>query len=83
MFWRLAAIAKIAKKWRSIKGMLWMKGKTEPPRQRDRLKLPNDGPMVGMFWHRRRCERPPYDKLLSNSVLRADYHTQYRGTRDI
>ena len=28
----------------------------------------------GGFECRRRCGRPPYDRLLNNPVLRADYH---------
>ena len=36
------------------------------------------GPMVGAFWRdckgKRKCNRSPYDRLLDNPVLRADYH---------
>ena len=43
---------------------------------RDRAKLPGGG-KIGYFWahckSERKCGRPPYDRLLTNPVLRADY----------
>ena len=48
-----------------------------PPTFWDARRLPGGG-KVGRFWHssksERRCERPPYDRLLNNPVLRDDYH---------
>ena len=36
------------------------------------------GARLGMFWNncksRMRCSKVPYDRLLANPVLRADYH---------
>ena len=44
------------------------------------------GPRVGRFWHNckssSKCVRAPYDRLLTNPVLRADYRTHRSGTRD-
>lgn len=55
-----------------------MKGRNSAPMHRDPAKLPGGG-KLGKFWHncksRGRCVRPPYDRLLSNPVLRADYRT--------
>ena len=46
--------------------------------RRDSTLLPGGG-RLGVFWdnckHRRTCERPPYDRLLTNPVLRADYRS--------
>ena len=43
---------------------------------RDQAELPGGG-KLGLFWnnckHNRMCGRPPYDRLLDNPVLRADY----------
>ena len=55
----------------------WMEGRAEPPKYTDKMRLSGGGPMVGWFWVscniRRKCDNPPYDRLLTNSVLRADY----------
>ena len=65
--------------------LAWMEGRAKAPKRRDDTRLPAGGPMVGMFWHHcksqrkesenreRRCGKPPYDRLLDNPVLRADY----------
>ena len=56
----------------------WMEGRARPPKRGDKTRLPGGGPMVGPFWDKcrsqRKCTRPPYDRLLSNPVLKADYH---------
>ena len=47
-------------------------------------RLPGGGPKVGTFWMHckggRRCRRPPYDRLLANPVLRADYRCHRSDT---
>ena len=55
-----------------------MTGRAEPPKQKiERARLLGGGPKVGTFWmdckNRRKCGRPPYDRLLAHPVLRADY----------
>ncbi len=64
-----------------------MADRQTPPKHRDTAELPGLGDVrVGLFWVRckteRRCGRPPYDRLLNNPVLRADYRTRHGGTRD-
>ena len=53
-----------------------MKGREKAPRFADTTVLPG-GNNFGVFWQdcksRRRCGRSPYDRLLINPVLRADY----------
>ena len=55
-----------------------MEDRTKAPKQRDTTELP-DGSMLGIFWmgckNKRRCGRPPYDRLLTNPVLKNEYHT--------
>ena len=67
--------------------LAWMAVRQRAPRQMDKAELPGLGEVnVGKFWinckSRRRCGRPPYDRLLTNPVLRADYRTRLRGTSD-
>ena len=54
----------------------WMVGRSQVPVQCDPTELPGGG-RLGWFWRDckilRRCGRPPYDRLLTNPVLRADY----------
>ena len=57
-----------------------MVGRQDPPKWKDTAELPDLGEInVGKFWDncksRRRCGRPPYDQLLINPVLKADYRT--------
>ena len=53
-----------------------MNGRKHAPRARDPTQLPGGGG-VGWFWKDckglRRCNKSPYDRLLTNPVLRADY----------
>ena len=53
----------------------WMEGREKAPTARDITKLPGGG-KLGLFWHscktKRKCNRPPFDRLLMNPVLRAD-----------
>ena len=62
-----------------------MEGRERAPKKRDTTELP-DGSKLGLFWMEckrlRRCGRSPYDRLLNNPVLRADYRTQHHGTRE-
>ncbi len=55
-----------------------MESREHVPRSRDTTELP-DGTKLGMFWNdcrqNRRCGRQPYDRLLANPVLIADYRT--------
>ena len=52
----------------------------QPPKRRDETPLWGGGPRDGIFWRdckrRRRCVRPPYDRLLDNPELRVDYRHQ-------
>ena len=61
-----------------------MKGRNKAPTSRDPTPLPGGG-KLGQFWDNckrlMRCGRSPYDRLLSNSVLRADYRCHGIGTR--
>ena len=47
---------------------------------REETRLPGGGPKVGHFWSdckgKRKCGTPPYDRLLTNRVLKTDYRTQ-------
>ena len=57
-----------------------MVGRPEPPRWKDKAELPGLGEVkVGTFWSeckvRRRCGKPPYDRLLNNPMLRMNYRT--------
>ena len=53
-----------------------MRDRTYPPRFMDVTVL-ESGTKLGFFWSdcksERRCGRPPYNGLLNNLVLRADY----------
>ena len=64
-----------------------MEAREKAPKQRDTTELP-DGTKLGLFWmdckHKSKCGRPPYDRLLTNPVLRADYRTgPTTATREI
>ena len=63
-----------------------MGGRAEPPKRTDTTRLPGGGPVIGTFWAdcrgKRRCGRPPYDRLLANTVLRGDYRVHRSSTRD-
>ena len=63
---------------------LFMADQTAPPKQGDQTVL-EGGAMVGRFWTEckrdKRCTRPPYDELLTNPVLKADYHNSRNDTR--
>ena len=55
-----------------------MTERKEKPKAKDATKLPGGG-KLGKFWthckSRRKCRNSPYDRLLINPVLRADYCT--------
>ena len=55
----------------------WMRDQALPPTARDRTRL-DSGPRLGPFWahckSENKCMRAPYDQLLTNPVLKADYH---------
>ena len=55
-----------------------MQGRIVVPKKRDPAELPG-GSRIGLYWveckRRRRCGRPPYDRLLTHPVLRADYRS--------
>ena len=61
-----------------------MKNRDAVPKYDDRTELPG-GTKLGIFWKDckspRRCERPPYGRLLINPVLKADYRAIISGTR--
>ena len=52
-------------------------GRNEVPTAADRTKLPGGG-KLGAFWmqckNKRRCDKSAYARLLTNPVLKADYH---------
>ena len=54
----------------------WIQRRERAPKKRDTTPLPGGG-TLGWFWEGckrgSRCGRPPYDRLLANRVLRADY----------
>ena len=62
-----------------------MEGREVAPKSRDMAVL-STGTNVGRFWNgckdRRLCGRPPYDRLLVNPVLRADYRTVTAAVRE-
>ena len=55
----------------------WMEGRKDAPKHGDPAELPGAS-MLWTFWmhckYSKRCGRPPYDRLLINPVLRADYN---------
>ena len=63
-----------------------MSGRTHPPTARDPTILAG-GSRLGQFWrhckHHRRCTRSPYDRLLTNPILRADYRATGRHERSL
>ena len=59
--------------------LAWIVDRRTPPRHNDKAELPGLGEVkVGRYWthckSERRCGRPPYDRLLTNLVLRDEYH---------
>ena len=62
-----------------------MRDQTHPPKRSDQTVL-EGGPKLGTFWAHcksgRRCVKFPYDRLLTNSVLRADYRCSPSVTRE-
>ena len=62
--------------------LMW--DRTHPPRYTDATVL-EGGVKLGRFWtyckFRKRCAKPPYDRLLANPVLRADYRCPPSDTR--
>ena len=63
-----------------------MENQANPPRVSEKACL-GGGARIGGFWHnskrRHRCTRAPYDRLLCNAVLRADYRCAHSGTNGI
>ena len=60
--------------------LAWMAYHQKPPKFKEKAELPGLGEVnVGMFWDdckcKRRCGRKPYNRLLVNPVLRADYRS--------
>ena len=55
-----------------------MRDQIHPPRQKNETIL-EGGTKLGKIWEncksRKRCVKPPYDRLLTNLVLRADYRS--------
>ena len=68
-----------------LPALMLMRDRTHPPRYSDTTVL-EGGARIGRFWNKckrdKRCTRPPYDELLTNRVLRADYRCSFRGTRE-
>ena len=64
--------------------LLWMGTREGAPKRQETADLPG-GSNTGNFWHDckmlKRCGRPPYDRLLANPILRADYRTTARHER--
>ena len=65
--------------------LVWMKGRNQAPISRGTVLLPGGG-KLGLFWRNckrwMKCGRPPYDRLLTNPVLRADYRAHLSSTRE-
>ena len=63
-----------------------MGDRTQPPKYKCQTIL-EGGARLGMFWsdckNRKGCKlmRYPYNQLLTNPVLKADYHNTRSGTR--
>ena len=61
-----------------------MRDRPHPPTVRDQTIL-DGGIRLGKFWinckSQKRCAKPPYDRLLTNPVLRADYRTTQQHNR--
>ena len=62
-----------------------MRDKVSVPKHNDPTELPGGG-KLGRFWTHckslRRCRQSPYDQLLDNSLLKADYRGITNGTRE-
>ena len=63
-----------------------MEDREQPPTVNDKTRLSGVGPLVGRFWVECKvewkCIKAPYDRLLTNPVLRADYHCVFNVMRD-
>ncbi len=55
----------------------WMQGRDAAPKMREAAERLSSGTNIGRFWNNckseRRCRMRPYERLLTNPVLRADY----------
>ena len=64
--------------WAESPALRWMGDRTHPPRFDNQTML-GGGAKLGMLWAHckceRRCERHPYDRLLSKPVLKTDYRS--------
>ena len=64
----------------------WMERREEAPRYEDPTELPG-GSKLGRFWTNckslRWCGRPPYNRLLANLFLKADYNIIASGTTEL
>ena len=64
----------------------WMRGRTQPPKHRDQTRL-DGGTNLGAFWGHckslKRCTKPPYDRLLTIPVLKADYRHSTSATKNM
>ena len=62
----------------TVPALKWMGDRTQPPRHRDPTRL-DGGAKLGIFWKnckcKQRCSEVPYNRLLINPVLKADYRT--------
>ena len=61
-----------------------MQTREKPPKRYETTALPSGGKVGGFCSnckHDRRSGRPPYDRLLTNPVLRADYRITWRHQR--
>ncbi len=59
-----------------LPALRWMGDNGHPPKHKNPTVL-DGGARLGRFWAHckweRRCTKPPYDRLLTNPVLKADY----------
>ena len=64
----------------------WMVNRTHPPKRRDPTIL-DGGVRLGSFWDacksKKRFARPPFDRLLTIPVLRADYRDSASSTNGL
>ena len=61
-----------------LSALRWIRGRTQPPGVRNQTVL-EGGARLGGFWQQcksqKKCAKPFYDHLLTNPVLKADYHS--------
>ena len=61
-----------------------MQDRKRSPKVRDQTRL-DGGAKLGGFWReckfRKKCENPSWGRLLTNPVLKTDYHNSRSGTR--